>query len=260
MFRGDYRAESLQVGQATEAHTFRFNVESVGFVAERHAIKGVIDIEMDKDSGASWLLRDQMTEGLSSLLSASLEKRCLDAAFNSSNVSSAWTTGSAWTGGGNAMTTVLGLLDGVQDASGFRPDFVSFGETAWNSFAANSAALARCGGWITPSRVAEVFRVSSLVVHDGQYNEGPDDSPVFAPFQPADSVLAVHTQNPAWAVRPYYILPGVRGGPFFTEVYPYEKIRSTYIEVGCWMAQVVADPSLAGTLSGVNSSQSGGLT
>jgi hypothetical protein len=40
--------------------------------------------------------------------------------------------------------------------------------------------------------------------------------------------------------------------------YADEKTRSTFIEVGCWTKEVIADANLAGTLSGVNSSQTGG--
>jgi hypothetical protein len=178
---------------------------------------------------------------------------------SSSNVSSTWTVKSAFTGAGDAMTAVSGLLDGVQGIGGFRPDLVSFGKSAWGSFAANSTVIAPCGGWVTPPRVAEVFRVNTVCVHDGMFNSVSGLPPVFTTFQTTDSISAFCTKGQRWGVRPYWLPPTIKAGPLYTEQYADEKARSVYVEVGCWTKEVVADANLAGTLSGVNSSQTGGL-
>ena len=78
-------------------------------------------------------------------------------------------------------------------------------------------------------------------------------------FQTPDSISAFCTKGPRWGIRPYWVPPGFSGGPLYTEHYADEKARCTFIEIGCWTKEVVADANLAGSLLGVNSSQAGGL-
>jgi hypothetical protein len=258
--KGDNRADALVVAPAAEATLYQFDLEKSAFVVTRRAKKSAIELEIEKDSGAAWAWRERVTEGLTEMVRASLERSVFDAVGSSTNVASQWTVKSAFTGGGLPVTAVLGLLDGVQAIGGFRPDFVSFGKDAWTSFAANSSAIARLGGWVTPARAAEVFRVSTVAVHDGQYNAAaPGLTPSFTTFQTPDSISAFCTKGPRWGVRPYWLPPGISKGPLITEQYEVKKVRSTFIEVGCWTKEVVVDNDLAGTLSGVNSSQSGGI-
>jgi hypothetical protein len=112
----------------------------------------------------------------------------------------------------------------------------------------------------TPARAAEVFRVSTVAVHDGIYNSSaPGLTPVFTTFQTPDSISAFCTKGPRWGVRPYWLPPGISKGPLITEQYEVKNTRATFIEVGCWTKEIIVDNDLAGTLSGVNSSQTGGL-
>ena len=256
--KGDNRADALVVAPAAEATLYQFDLAKSAFVVTRRAIKTGIDLEPDKDSGADWAWRERVTEGLTGLLRASLEKSVWSAV--PSNVASTWTVKSAFNGAGDAMSAVLGLLDGVQAIGGFRPDFVSIGKDALSSFSANSSVLSRLGGWFTPSRLAEVLRVNTVAVHDGQYNSADlGKTPVFTTYQTPDSISAFCTKGPRWGVRPYWLPSGVSKGPIIVEQYETKKIRSTLIEVGVWTKEVIVDKGLAGTLSGVNSSQTGGL-
>ena len=257
--RGDFQASDLTVEPATECKQHQFNLDRGPFLVERRAIKTALDEALEHDSAEAWRWRENVTIGLTGILNASSEKRVWDAVGSASNVSSTWTVKSAFTGAGDAMTAVSGLLDGIQGIGGFRPDLVSFGKNAWGSFAANSAVIARCGGWVTPTRVAEVFRVNTVAVHDGQYNSESDLPSMFTSFQTTDSISAFCTKGPRWGIRPYWVPPGFSGGPLYTEHYADEKARCSFIEVGCWTKEVVADANLAGTLFGVNSSQAGGL-
>ena len=257
--RGDYRAENLQIAPATEAQRYQFNLESKRAYIDHRGIKTSIDLEVEKDSADDWKWRENVTVGLAGLLNASLEKMVWDAVNVATNVASTWTVKSAFTGAGDSMTAVLGLLSGVQGISGFRPDIISFGYTAWPSFSANSSVIARCGGWVTPARVAEVLRVNTVAVHDGQYNSVSNLPPVFTPFQTADTVAAFCTKGPRWGVRPYWAIPGVPSGPIYTEQLHDGQTRRNFIECGIWTKETVVDATLAGTLLGVNSSQTGGL-
>jgi hypothetical protein len=82
----------------------------------------------------------------------------------------------------------------------------------------------------------------------------------FAPYMPTDSILAVRTKNPSWMVRPYHELPCIPSGePYFVEMYPEAKTKTSWIECGVWITQTVLDKNLGATLLGVNSSQAGGL-
>ena len=105
-----------------------------------------------------------------------------------------------------------------------------------------------------------MLRVNTVAVHDGQYNGAAiGAAPSFTTFQPADSISAFCTKGPRWGVRPFWLPPGITKGPIIVEQYEVKKTRSTFIEVGCWTKEVIVDKDLAGTLVGVNSSQSGGL-
>lgn len=257
--RGDFQASDLTVEPATECKQHQFNLDRSPFLVARRAIKTALDEALEHDSAEAWKWRENVTIGCTGILNASLEKYVWDAVNSATNVTSQYTVKSAMNGGGDAMTAVSGLLDGVQNAGGFRPDFLSFGKDAWPSFSANSSVIARCGGWVTPSRVAEVFRVNTVGVHDGQYNSESDLPSVFTPFQTPDSISAFCTLGPRWGIRPYWVPPGFSGGPLYVEHYADEKARCSFIETGIWTREVVADANLAGSLLGVNSSQAGGL-
>lgn len=67
-------------------------------------------------------------------------------------------------------------------------------------------------------------------------------------------------KGPRWGLRPYWTAPGVSGGPIYVEQYTDKAKRTNFVEVGLWCKDVVVDASLAGTLLGVNSSQTGGIS
>lgn len=256
--RTDYVADDLSVAQATECGVYRFDLESKRYYIERRAIKSPLEMEIMKDGGDLYKWQEQVTTGLTGLLNASLEKKVWDLVNVATNVGSVYTVKSAFTGAGDAMAAVLGLLDGVQNASGTRPDFVSMGKDAAASFFANSSVLAR-GAW-SPAKAAEVLRVNTVAVHDGTYNSADHGlTPIFTPFQTPDSISAFCTKGPRWGVRPYWNPPEVPGGPVYVEEYEEPKAWSRWIECGIWTKEVVADANLAGSLLGVNSSQAGGL-
>jgi hypothetical protein len=267
--RGEGRVLDVNRAPGTAAQKAGADVSSVYVLAQGRGLRAAIPVELDYNSAEAWRLRESTAKHLQYLLLLAGEQRALDVVSSASNVSTSFKPSSAWNGAtaGNAVANVDYLINYVSSGTGIRPDRIAFGATAWRHFSANTCALARCGGWITPARVAEVFRISSVGVCEARHNIGTGSDRKYTCF--LDDTVAVFKgggpeYSPKWgglvSWRPS-ALDGVEGlGRFLVELRRPERMNhSTDVEVFAWETEKVFDSSLAATLIGVGSAQGGGV-
>lgn len=249
-----------------EANAIGMDVGSAAAYCRSRALATWVPVEYERADSGAWRLRESAILTLRRALTIDKESRVAAVLNSPSNVSSTFLPSSAWSGGGNAARNIEHLINYVGSAGGLRPDCLAFGAGAWASFAASSAALARCGGWITPARVAEAFRVSTVAVSELRANVGAGSVRAYDPVFPADVVVACRVGVPGtfdarWGCTPQWI-PGAKEpvGRYLVEVHPMSRRnKSTRIELTTWETEAVVDPQLAAVLKGVNSAQAGGV-
>ena len=263
----DLRLLNVDRAPGVEGNLVSFNVSSLQGIARSRSLSTPIPLEIDFNTDPAWRLRESTAFYLRDLWMLAKEARVASAVNSSASVSSVYLPSSAWNATGNAFGNVETIISAVASASGLRPDRVAFGTTAWASFAANTTTISRLGGWVTPSRVAEALRVSSVGIAEARHNIGVGTDRKFVPTFPADKVLIFrgggpeNTFSPRWGISANWKPKGLQDvGRLITELHPLSRRnQSTMVEVHAWESEIVTDPSLGAVLAGCNSAQSGGI-
>ena len=273
IFDAPTRLENYVRPAMTRAKQIRFNQGSVQVICINYAAGAEAPIEYYLNAD----LRDTYIEGVERgceyAIRIAVEKAIKDTLNATTAVTSVFAIGSAWNASANAgraLQTVESVLQYVEDTGGYRPNVIGFGKSAWRAFAANSSVLAACGNWVTPQRVAEVYRVGTVAVAQNlrdSSGEGlplsPDaifDDVVYCVRQPKSSSVSFEPRHSATC---YWIPSNERAsvpGIFNAFRHPYDgKSHSQPVEVSCWIHPVILDNKLGAAIKGVNSAQAGGL-
>jgi hypothetical protein len=263
----DLRLLNVDRAPGVEGNRVGFNVSSLQAIARSRSLSTPIPVEIDYNTDPAWRLRESTALYLRDLWMLAKEARTASIVNSTSNVGSTFLPASAWNATGNAFGNIETIISAVASASGLRPDRVAFGTTAWASFAANTTTIARCGQWVTPARVAEALRVSSVGIGETRHNVGVGTERKYVPTFPADKVLVFrgggpeNTFSPRWGFSANWKPSGLQDvGRLITELHPLSRRnQSTMVEVHAWESEIVTDPSLGAVLAGCNSAQSGGI-
>lgn len=259
----DTRQVPTMRAPGTEANAVGINVSSVYAYMKSRALAAWVPIEYEKADDGAWQLRESAILHLQRGLTIDKEHRVAAAVNSTSNVSSTFLPNSAWNVSGNAIRHVEHMISHVASAGGLRPDCLVFGAAAWSSFAVSSAVIARLGGYVTPARAAEVFRVGTVAISELRANVGAGADRRYDPIFPADVVLACRVGVPGafdarWGCSPQWFpgAPPAKEMPrYLVEVHPLSRRnKSTRIELTTWEEETVIDPQLAAVLKSVNSS------
>ena len=270
---GVTRLEQLQRAPGTRSKVLGYSIGSMGYFCQPYGASVELPGEDLANSDVSYRLAEAAARYIVSALTVAYESHVATILNATASVSSVFTVGSAWnasTNAGKALQAIEGVLQVVEDTGGYRPNVVGFGKSAWRSFAANSSVNAACGGWVTPGRVAEVFRVSTVAISEN-IRDASGEGSTLSPNALFDDVVYVMRQpvNPnanfeaRHSATCYWLPSGERGsvpGRFAAYRHPFEaKIHAQPIEVACWMHSIITDPKLGAAIKGTNSAQAGGL-
>ena len=270
---GRPRLESLVRAPGAVARRLGFGVGSVGYFCQGYAAAVEIPGEDLGNADISYRLAESSARFLTNALTVAFESNVASLLNENTSVSSVFIVGSAWNAAANAgkaLQAVEGVLQFVEDTGGYRPNVIGFGKSAWRSFAANSSVNAACGGWVTPARVAEVFRVSTVAIAQN-LRDASDEGLALTPNALFDDLVYVLRQPESptanfearHSATCYWLPSGERAsvpGAFAAYRHPFDsKIHAQPIEVACWMQSIILDPQLGAAIKGCNSAQSGGL-
>ncbi len=266
------KAESAIRAPGTEARKVRYNVGTIPYFCKNYALKFPFTVEDRENADAVWNLRENGAIMITDLLNIGKEIRVTNAVNSGSNVNTAYLPKSAWnaaTNANNPLTDLETVVNRVEDTTGFRPNLIVFGQTAWRTFKTHSAVRAilfpHGGGYAVPGQAAALLEVDRVVVARGYYNSAAEGfTASLSPFY-SDAVWAFYNPPggqigplPRFSATFRWRLAGV---PSMTvEVHPYDtKTKSEEIEVGVYDDEKVIDNRLGVCILGVNSAQSGGI-
>jgi hypothetical protein len=160
-------------------------------------------------------------------------------------------------------------LDQTEDLSGFRPNKIVFGKSAWRLFQANSIVnnrlfpLGGAGAGVTLKQAAEILTVDEIQVAAGYYNSSQGTTATLVKFLD-DAVLGFFSPSAPFGPEPRayatmrWSVPGIPN--MAVEALPFDAYKkSEFIEVGVYDDEKVLDANLAFMFKGCNSAQANGL-
>lgn len=265
-----FRAPDTRRARGEEARTIQTKVSSNGFYCENYALKGQIYMEDKANADAIYI--NQMEAGrvmtVQNGLFLSEETRMASQMFNTSNVGSSAAVTSSWTDPVNSdpIGDIETAMDNIQDATGYRPNRLLFGNAAWrnarrhNDFINKTADPNQTGAGAYPNRdaVASMFEVDKVLVGGAYQNEsGEGLDMVLAPIW-GDSVLAYYVPDAPSKDEPSFMYKfrwTVAGIPNFNVIrHPFDsKTGTEELEVGYYQDEVVTGAPLGFLVHNVTS-------
>jgi hypothetical protein len=263
------RSEVALRAPGTEANKVKFSVATMGYFCKNYALKYPLTIEDRENADEIWQVRQNGAYLITDLLRIQKELRVFNTVNSSTNVSTVFLPKSAWSTGGNPLDALRTALNRVQDTTGFFPNNLVFGRTAWTTIQVNSflrgLLYPHGGGLVAKSDLASILGVGNIEVATGYYNSNAEGfSASLATFFD-DAVLGFYNAPgsqigplPRYSATMRWSIPGIPN--MAVEVHPFDsKVKAEEIEVGVYDDEKVLDKSLGFILKGCNSSQSNGI-
>lgn len=263
------RNETCERAPGTEARIVRFNVGTMAYACKNYALRFPMTIEDRENADEVWNVRQNGAFLITDCLRIRKEIRCFNSVNSSTNVSTIFVPVSAWNAAANAGNPYLDLtsaLNTTQDLTGFRPNKLVFGQTAWRTFYTNSAICAKLyphgGGVPTLEQAKQLFQVEEIVVAEGYYNSAGKGATASLSKFFDDAILGFYQPSGQGQLGPKprayatlrWTVPGIPN--MAVEALPYDAYKKAeFIEVGVYDDEKVLDANLAFMFKGVNSAQ-----
>lgn len=266
------RSEIAYRAPGTEANKVKFNISTQTYFCKNYALKFPLTIEDRENADEIWQVRQNGAFLITDLIRIQKELRVFNAINSSSNVNTVFLPSSAWNAGANAgdpISQINKMFYRVQDSTGFRPNNLLFGLSAFRTFMVNTVVrgilFPHGGGLASEQNAAQLFS-ANIFLNVGYYNTGGEnftatlagffDDAVFAWYNPPGGSIG---PLPRYSATMRWTVPGVPN--MAVEVHPFDsKIKSEEIEVGVYDDEKILNKNLGIILKGVNSGQSGGVT
>jgi len=259
------RKESCERAPGTDANIVRFNVGTLGYACKNYALRFPLTIEDRENADEVWQMRQNGAYLITDCLRIAKEVRCFNSVNSTTNVSTAFLPNSAWGANANPYVQLTNAMNQTQDLTGFRPNKLVFGKTAWRLFYTNSVICNKLfpfgGGVPTLQQATALLDVEEIQVADGYYNTSQGataslskffDDAVLGFFQPTGQAQ-LGPKPRAYATMRWSV-PGIPN--MAVEALPFDAYKKAeFIEVGVYDDEKVLDKNLAFILKGVNSAQ-----
>lgn len=259
------RNERCERAPGTDANIVRFNVGTLGYSCKNYALRFPLTIEDRENADEVWQMRQNGAYLITDCLRIAKEVRVFNSVNSTTNVSTAFVPNSAWNAAANAGNPYIHLfnaLNQTQDISGFRPNKVVFGKTAWRTFIQNSAISGKLfphgGGVPNLDQCRALLDVEEVQIADGYYSTAGTtlskffDDAVLGFYQPTGQGQ-LGPRPRAYATMRWSV-PGIPN--MAVEALPFDAYKKAeFIEVGVYDDEKVLDKNLAFIFKGVNSAQ-----
>lgn len=262
------RSESLERAPGTEANQLKFSVSSMGYFCKNYAAKYPITLEDRENADALWNVRENGAQLIVDAIRIAKEVRAFNIVNSTSNVSTAFKPASAWNASANAgdpYLLITQVQDQIQNTTGFRPNRIVFGTTAWQTFVVNSPVkgllFPHGGGIPTLTQASAIFNAECQIA-EGYYNTAGENITAALTSFFADRVLIFYKApgqsrigpRPQFGATLRWTLPAIPN--MAVEALPFDRSKKAeFVEVGVYDDEKVLDTTLAATIIGVNSAQ-----
>lgn len=266
-----FRRENTRRSRGGEANKLHARVSSASFFCHNYALKA--DVTIEDRANADPLFIQQFEEGkvmrVQDALFLDWEARLAGKITSPANVGSATVVHSAWTdyGASKPLEEVLAVMDGVEQATGYRPNRVLFSGTAWRHFRRNQEVIkhitpaAPDGAGPYPSVAqAEALLEARVIVGNAWHNAGEEAHPMALRQVWGDHVVVYYAPDQPSLDTPSfgYSFRWTREGlpNWQVERHPYDSRRHCdEVEIGYYQDEVVTAKPLGFLISHVTSSQ-----
>ncbi len=170
-----FRTEDDRRSPNNEANVIERTVSSDTYFAKNYALKMPITLEDQKNMDAAYVdeLRNGRVTYIKTKLMFNWEKRIANQVTSTSNVGSSSAVTSAWTdyttGESDPMGDIWTALANVQDATGYAPNRIVFGDSAWRNFRRHADVVniihGNDGAGSGRSRLANMEQVKGIFQH-----------------------------------------------------------------------------------------------
>ena len=262
------RSESLERAPGTEANQLKFSVSSMGYFCKNYAAKYPITLEDRENADAIWNVRENGAQLIVDAIRIAKEVRAFNIVNSTSNVSTAFTPTSAWNAAanpGNPFNDLVAVQNQVEATTGFRPNRIVFGTTAWQTFIVSSpirSLLFPHGGGVATLAAASGIFNAECQIAAGYYNTAGENITASLSAFFSDRVLLFYKApgqarigpRPQYGATLRWTLPAIPN--MAVEALPFDRSKKAeFVEVGVYDDEKVLDTTLAATFIGVNSAQ-----
>ena len=271
-----YREDDDKRSPGMEANLVGYDVSSLTYHALNYALRGAVTVE-DIANADPMLLRatrETKAEFLGTKLMINWERRLAAKIFTSTGVGTSTLVASNFTDRTNSdpIGCIQARMDQVQDARGFRPNHVLIGTRAWRDISRNYNVINKAnktgvtGGAKDASieQVQALLGVDKVLIGAQKYNASQEGQDLTLTDIWGDNVLVYYAPMAPSLAKPSYMysfrwmvpnVPDMR-----VENFPYDVRRKVHeIEIGYYQDEKILTKELAGLLTNVTSSGSGGL-
>jgi len=271
-----FREDNDKRSPGMEANLVGFDVSSLTYHAQNYALRGAITVEDAANADPMLVMtqREGKAKFLVQKLMINWERRLAGQIFAAANVGTSTLVGSAFTDRTNSdpIGTIQARMDQQEDAIGWRPNRVLIGNTAWREIARNKNVIDKAnktgvtGGARDASveQVKALLEVDEILIGQQKYNSEEEGGGNTLADVWGDNVLTYYAPRNASIQEPSYMysfrwmvpqVPDMR-----VENLPYDQRRKVQeFEVGYYQDERVLTKELAGLLTNVTSSGSGGI-
>jgi hypothetical protein len=268
------RNESCERAPGTDANQVRFSVGTMIYACKNYALRFPLTLEDRENADEVWQVRQNGAFLIVDCLNIAKEVRVFNSVNSGTNVSTIFLPASACNAAanaGNPYTMLTKVINQTEDITGFRPNNLLFGQTAWRTFLTNSAITGKLfphgGGVPVLGQAQALFDMASAEIHRGYYNTAAEGAAASLGKFFDDAVLGFYQPpgqgqlgpRPRYAATLRWTLPAIPN--MAVEALPFDRFKKAeFVEVGVYDDEKILDSNLAFIFKGVNSAQSGGIT
>ena len=243
------------------------DVGSGTYFAKNYALADAVTIEDRANADPIYVskLYEQRAEFVLDHLMLDWEVRVATQVTSTSNVGSSSAVSSAWDGAGDCLADLNQAIDNVHYSNGMKPNKVTFGPEAWDSFRRNSDVrnlifgTNNGGGYPTTAQVADLLDVEQVLVAGMFQNTGAEGQSESLSSIWGDNVLVQYSpmspsiDRPSFAYSFRWAQPGLPN--MVVERHPYDsRAKAEIVEVGYYQDAKLTGASYGFLLTAVNSS------
>lgn len=267
-----FRQNNTVRAPGAQANKVGFQVSSDFYACKNYALKGEVTIEDRANADAAFIrdLEEGRTEFVMDQLLLDWEIRVASQVTTSTNVSTQFTVGSAWSDYTNSrpLEDMWTAMDEQEDQTAYRPNRIVFSGEAWRYFSRNAQVIDKIhktgvsGGAmnVTRQQAAQLLEVDEVMVANAYYNTGEEGQALNLSRIWGDNVLMYYTPGrasidfPSFGYTFRWRRPGL---PNMTvERHPFDrKTKTDEIEVGYYQDEKLTSTALGTLVSWTGSSQ-----
>lgn len=259
--------------RTTEAYRVTRSVSSAQYAVKNYALAHDTPIEDRANMDAAWQFELEAGQAryLQDKLMLDMDRRILTLART--NVATTFLCGSSWTAAGDPFSQIVQAMEQIKASTAQQPNSIVFGWRAyqWARRNINMRNLVNGtnngGGILARQQIQNALEVERLLVAEAFYNPSNEaQTATFSTVFPADAVMLYYAplspsrETPSFGYSFRWTAPEL-GTPMAVIRHPFEsRTRVDGIELQYYQDERVTGSEYGVLISGVGSSQSGGLT